>query len=434
MPLELGKINATGRRVKIAGSDGAIKANMGGAFSVIRDKLENMKTSETEIRFLSDEDSDYALLEKAIARGDFGYLGVHSRILAEQRSPPSVADFIESVRGNIDYSDAQKSFDDYNRARTALPTRYDSPGQFSILTNLISSVLNAATGRGIEISDLPKIATLPTGKINACAVRLQGASSAFLLFDSELLTFCNLFAKAWAQCFPTKEIEDGRFQLDLNYQSIEGHLSTEGQEGIRRFREVLFAISEKGSPTLAPPYPPTPSIVYPMEKIRDVMEWSVVGHELAHYMHGDIDPAFSHIARIAATSGGSNLPKAYIQEHLADAAGTLLALDCAYNDGTHFSLAYLGSECWYGSMLLLERFLRFHSGTDGASWQCPDGREHPSWFKRQQLIRSAAFDWYQEDEVKAILAETISFMDCILDQIWGCLTECDQLDRHDSGN
>jgi hypothetical protein len=375
------------------------------------------------IRYLSDEDSDYALLESAIEKGHLGDMIDYNRVKVEQASPPSVDDFIRSVGGNTDYADAQKCFDDDARARAALPTRFDSPGQYSILTDLIANVLDAAAHRGIQISYLPKIATLPTGQINACALRVDGASSPFLLFDSELLSFCNLFAKAWALCIPKKDIEGGRFQFELYHQSIPRYLSSSGKEGIRRFHEVLSAITEKGSPTLAPPYPPPPSIVYPAERIRTVMEHLVVGHELAHYVHGDIGVDLYRAIKKSVGAYQGTIPDAHSQEHLADVVGALLALDCEYYNETHFSLAYLGLECWFASMLLLERFGAAHIGSDINGWDSPSSLSHPSWFNRRQVIRSAVFDWYQEKELVSIISENISFMEVVIDHIWGCLKE-----------
>lgn len=69
------------------------------------------------------------------------------------------------------------------------PTRYEDPRNYFDMVLLLAAVLDHLTERGTPVQDIPLIATLPSGDINAQIRRLPGVPT-IILFDHGLFRFC----------------------------------------------------------------------------------------------------------------------------------------------------------------------------------------------------------------------------------------------------
>jgi hypothetical protein len=169
---------------------------------------------------------------------------------------------------------------------------------FYILNRLVSRIRNAAKALGLNTDDFPHYACIPSGLVNASAVKLPGVERSFLLFDSQLFIFCHLFAKGFARCLPIVGQGEG-VSYSCEIDQVQRRLESM-PELTTRLADLLFAYATTGSPGRARPYFPEEHYVPMIDALREGMELFVVGHEFAHIYAGhlaDILQRFSVTSR-----------------------------------------------------------------------------------------------------------------------------------------
>src|SRR3989338_4525505 len=132
--------------------------------------------------YLSDSNDDFRILENYLASGEFGILKGALKHL-EHQNLEMMKQVMASVLHAMPDIASSKDVDDFvTKIPLEIPTKYDSPLAYQLLKGLIQKIKDAAAGIGLDISTFPHYSSIPTKQVNACAVRLPGATKPFLLF------------------------------------------------------------------------------------------------------------------------------------------------------------------------------------------------------------------------------------------------------------
>lgn len=334
-----------------------------------------------KISYLSDTDPDYSSLEQHLKAGGFGELS-DQWLHEAQQNLASLENVFNRVADNMPWLTPEVREQLVKVEDVTLPTRFDSPLHFRILDGLISRIREAARSIGLDITSFPHYSCIPTGQVNASAVKLPHAQRSFLLFDSQLFIYCNLFAKAFAQCLPvTGRGENISYSTDIDL--VRRRLKSKPIV-TKRLAEVLFAYATTGYPGHAGQYNPEKDYMPLVQTLRDGMELFVVGHEFGHVYAG-------HLSEILRRFGivSENLPLesvSHVQEHEADCLGLLLTLKAMSEQGYDASLSFIGIEMFFVSLELAARARHFiNDGTDETYVDLPS-ESHPSNSRRREVI------------------------------------------------
>jgi len=346
-----------------------------------------------KVTFRSDRESDFAHLEQHLTAGSFGNLPDTGRHQAEHdvdRLGEAMGTLLSGLPWATDEIRAQLAeFDDLD-----LPTRYDSPTQFRILGKLVSRVKAAAELIGIETKMFPYFSCIPTGLVNASAVVIPNVSRSFLLFDSELLLYCHLFAKAFAQCLPVigrSEMLSLSVDIELVKERIyQVPVLTES------FADLLSSYSVTGSPSQSKHYNPEADYLHLIDILRDGMELFVVAHEFGHVYSDHLAGILKRLGLREEDLLGEN--PSHRQEHEADLIGMVLTLQAMSDSGYDAALAYVGIELFFVSLDMASRarHIVLHGTAEG--YVDSASASHPSSGDRRILLRESLGTFIAEEE------------------------------------
>jgi hypothetical protein len=228
------------------------------------------------------------------------------------------------------------------------PTRFEDPVRYSIILNLKTEIEEVAKDLSIPIPTELVVGTLPSGRVNAMAIKVPSSDDFVVLFESELFTFANLLSKVVAKAMPFTGVEKGmlRFSTDLD-RPLDSDV-------LRRFQEVLFAYLLHGRPSAAPPYIIDGPYIGLAGYLRHSMELFVLGHEYGHI----IGKHFSTDQKTSFFLGGAEVNEIvynWQQELEADALGTQLMLKAMLKRGMDLSLSFWGADFFFSCIEIVER-------------------------------------------------------------------------------
>src|SRR5690606_24551688 len=238
----------------------------------------------------------YKQLENFIASGQCGEL-----FQKETNSLFHSPDVIQSFEPMANEILKQLSIEgDYTSSLpTELPTRYDNPFGYKILSDLVDALKETCQETGMPLTDFPPYSCIPTGVINAYAASVGNPATKFLLFDSQIFFFCNLLSKIVATSQPIINV-DGILRTSVDPELVARHLD-ENDEPVVRLMQLLEA-SLYSSPSETPAYLPKPPYISLVDLLRNSMELFIVAHEFGHVDAGHLGPLLK-----AVSSAGNDL-------------------------------------------------------------------------------------------------------------------------------
>jgi hypothetical protein len=336
-----------------------------------------------QVAYKSDTHPDFALLEEALRQGLLGPMPHRWMHEAEQELDGlriAMSNWAETVPW---MSEAQKAnlpqFEDVE-----LPTHFDSPSQFRILTRLVERIQRAAETLGLEMGDFPHFACIPSGLVNASAVSINGSTRPFILFDSQLFLYCHLFAKCFARCLPIVSTGE-QVSVSVDVENAKRRIDSV-PELVERLVDLLLAYAGQGAPSASRPYPPEREYIGLIDVIRDGMELFIVAHELGHVYSGHVADM---IRRFAVESEGDEASAEHVQEHEADLVGLLLTLQAMADAGFDPALSFVGVELFFKSLETASRAELVIKVGDDSSYIDEPSDSHPSNAARIELLRDA---------------------------------------------
>jgi hypothetical protein len=363
------------------------------------------------ITYLSDTDPDYKCLENHLASGDFGILGDLVHYAAHQiRSiyEPIIRKL--HLHFGIESDTYLQNFD----SGIILPTRFDSPFQYELVNSIIEEVKLACISVGVDTASFPLYATIPTGVVNAAAVQLPCSSKSFLVFDSQIFTYCNMFSKAFAQCLPINISESDVLTFETNFEKSISHIKS-GTTIIEKFIDLLEALSKSGRASNANPYLPEPEYSSLSAKIRRGMEIFIVAHEFGHVYSGHVSqimPRFFVVDNTLSTSPN------HLQEFEADSIGLQLSLLTQKSSDTSIQIIFISVYLFFFSLDLLDRWNYLISNGSDNGYLQTDSETHPRHSARQQNLISTFTEIVQSKQAQKEIKVLTFNLSAIIEALW----------------
>ncbi|MFE2013489.1 hypothetical protein [Streptomyces sp. NPDC059491] len=232
----------------------------------------------------------------------------------------------------------------------------------------------------------PVLGMLATGEINA--VTLLAPSGAHVVaFESELLSFANLFGKAVALAMPHEARQDGGIAFSAEIDEVRRHVR-DSPEAVRRFRDVVLAYLLEGRPSKASPYLPSEAVRTLGYIFQQGMELFVLGHEYGHVMAGHVADRKTPrrmlgVGHVPVTEVGWR----WEQEGVADVIGWKLCLG-AMSGEVGLELSHAGVELFFSAYEVLNRAVPLLM--TGVNAPLPGSSTHPPADLRRDIVRTLA--------------------------------------------
>jgi hypothetical protein len=162
-------------------------------------------------------------------------------------------------------------------AGVPVPTRFESPQGYAILTGLADDIL-AALAEDVTLPNPPLIGTLPLGWPTALLVRVPDSTAHLAIVDDKFTTFANLLAKACAQGLMPDPNDDSE-------EAWKAGLVSATHPGVARYVEFVTATLLAG-PAAAPGYWPDRASSHISSQLRTAIELFVVAAPFAQLAEG----------------------------------------------------------------------------------------------------------------------------------------------------
>ena len=341
------------------------------------------------MKYLSDEFDHYRQLEEFIGNGECGEL-LHQETNSQFHLPEVLESFeplANAISKQLAINSEYKSL-----LPSTIPTRYDNPFAYKIVSDLVDHLKVTCQELGIQTDTFPPYSCIPTGVINAYAANVGSPPTRFLLFDSQVFFFCNLWAKIIATSQPI--IGEGEYvQTSTDPVLVRKHLDA-NDASVLHLRELLEA-SLFGSPSDAPAYLPARLYIPQIDLLRDSMELFIVAHEFGHVYAGHLGPLLNAVSKTSSEliSDANDSQK---NEYEADSIALLLTLKTMQRRGFDLPLSYIGPYLFFSGLSLLDQYSDFKEGitTEHVS------SGHPSNTDRQAMLNHVVAALAPDDEYK----------------------------------
>ncbi|PFY96966.1 ImmA/IrrE family metallo-endopeptidase [Bacillus wiedmannii] len=259
---------------------------------------------------------------------------------------------------------------------------YENQVGYNMLVHLLDNIEKASKDLGFTIPTRPIIGTLPTGKVQAMAMRHYVSKEPMIIFEYELFTFTNLISKSVLLSLPFEQ-KNGVTKFSSSEENIK-KMIVQDQTGVQKFLEVLLAYLIKGQPTLATPYYPNEKIIGLNSQITHLMELFVMGHEYAHILLGHTNCSKQKESGIS-TEVLTEMIFKWNQEFEADGLSLILILQSFSNKNFYdMPLLYAGVDLFLSCLDIMDRSISII--LSGKEEQRMDD-SHPPVSERRDYIR-----------------------------------------------
>lgn len=298
---------------------------------------------------------------------------------------------------------------------TDLPSPYEDPHQYHIITTLADSIEKAAARVGREVPFRPLFGTLASGRVNAMAVLVPGQQEYLIFFESGLFGFANLLCKAVSQLFSFEGTEGENLRFSTDAAKIRETIAKDPMLGLRYF-EAITAYVMQGDPHRAPPYAPVGSAALIGSIMRSSMELFVLGHEYGHVLSGHFDRGRRRAAALPLGTQQEEVVQNWREEIEADSVGLELMLSAMQLRGIDPTLSYCGADFFFCCIDAVERaVLTLETGETREEGIAAD--THPPTSLRREALRRITQNSVPSELAKGMLGLADS-VDEIMDALW----------------
>lgn len=281
----------------------------------------------------------------------------------------------------------KKEFEEIRSA--PIPTEYQEKFLYSILQKYSDEVIRIAREANFQISEKIVIGTLPTGEVNARAIRVP-SGGIIIALNYGLFLFIHLLAKAVSSFFPLETDKDDKLVLSASDDDVTRSLEA-NSEGHVRFVEVLLAYVVLGDPSYARPYFQKGPQVFLSSAMRDITEFFVVAHEYSHLFlnHRAIEPKFQR--KLLGQVKVNEIVRSWKAELEADNLALQITLAYCQTRGYDPSFLCMGTDFLFSCMEIVEE----------ASGSRPSPT-HPPANDRRESLRKWISDNFKEQSSAAL--------------------------------
>ncbi|MEM3089150.1 MAG: hypothetical protein QXY22_01120, partial [Candidatus Nitrosotenuis sp.] len=285
-----------------------------------------------------------------------------------------------------------------------MPTRLQDPSSYSevmhfwkIIQDILPTIqlTNRETKESQSLKELglkivtPHFGTVHIGSINASTISCDNGDC-LIVFEVELMTFCNLLCKIIAKTFPIYDPKDNK-NIEYYKEKIIEKIN-QNPEIVQRFEELVVAFVTTGRAATAPQYLLEPKYYPFLDHLRLAMEVFIMGHEYAHILLGHVDANYAR--KDLVMTDVLSVVFSWDQESNADFLGLPLMMEGLNKIGYGYSpISYCGAEAFFSAFEILERarcLIQF--GNDEWYWRnCSEtGKisDHPPAEVRRNKLRA----------------------------------------------
>ena len=252
------------------------------------------------------------------------------------------------------------------RKKIKLPTKYEVLTDYSLILShaeLIEKAIpylgfmDQTTGINYSLKDLnmnivrPTFGTLPYGDLNAMAYSFDNGEY-LIIFESELLQFCNLITKIVARSFPYEE-KDGKIIYQFTEQTVLSKLESD-EVILGRFQDLLINYLITGYATAAKQYYLEGAYLDLHAHLLESMETFIMGHEYSHIL-------LRHIGSDQPQKNLTNAEKfkmtySWPEEYEADGLGLpLMLIGLRFIGKQNDFISYCGAELFFSAYEIIQR-------------------------------------------------------------------------------
>lgn len=370
-----------------------------------------------KITYLSDTNPDFACLERYLSDGYFGQLNDEYNAVIEKEAKTflaSMKDFFGS--STLSQEESNLLLEHVYKEHLTLPTKYESISQYNILTSLTTRIQQSIKDLKLDFEYFPYYTTIPTGEVNACAIKLPEAEKEFLLFDSQLFLYCHLFSKAFSLCLPLEKKDEQGVFLSIEKKTVDLHLNQNENLCMDRMIDILENYTINNHPGAATQYFAPKEYEGYINLIRDGMELMIVGHEFGHFHRGHLNE--NTMLAMAKAEQTNLISKDHREEYEADLIGCMLAYKSLLRDGYDSALSYIGIDLFFSSMILSLRYESLKSGIKSEDFIEEESDSHPTFENRRRFLRLLVkeIDGFKEN-IESI-ESLYSAYDKVIESIW----------------
>jgi len=316
--------------------------------------------------------------------------------LPSSRVPPEfLEEAVESYIGNLvnekklkELKAAVKRY--FEETRSApMPTEYQEKILYFLLQKFSDEVVRIAREANFQISEKIVVGTLPTGEVNARAIRVP-SGGIIIALNYGLFLFIHLLAKAVSSFFPLKTDKDNKLVFSISDDDVTRYLGA-NSEGHVRFVDVLLAYVVLGDPSYARQYFQKGPHFILTSVMRDIAEFFVVAHEYSHLFlnHCAMEPRFQR--KLLGQVKVNEIVRSWKDEMEADNLALQITLAYGQTCGYDLSLSYMGTDFLFSCMEIVEE----------ASGSGPSPT-HPLANDRRESLRKWISDNFKEQSSAAL--------------------------------
>jgi hypothetical protein len=288
----------------------------------------------------------------------------------------------------------------FQKARSAeLPSEWEDSDIYSILKQLESDVLAAIGELGLELAGEVAVGSLPTGSLNALAIRAP-AGGAVVAVNQGAHLFLYKMAQVVAEFLDETEPGDCTISwpgeasaataLRLRWEDTARALEVNTQ-GHLRFQELLLAYVALGDAGYAQHYASPGLRMRFVGLLSFTADMFVVAHEYAHVVCGHTASRLARRARLPSGIEFEESVRCHKEEMEADALAFKITVTHNRKRGADLPLSYVGVDFLF-SCLEIDETLR---GTSSS-------RSHPSASDRRDSLRRRVTEQYPEQSVASL--------------------------------
>lgn len=309
------------------------------------------------------------------------------------------------------------------RKKIKLPTKYEMFPDYSIILDLAELIekaipslgfTNKKTGVNYSLKDLnmnivkPTFGTLPYGDLNARTYAFDNGEY-LIIFESELLQFCNLITKIIAKSFPYKK-KNGKITYQFDEQAVLEKLEHD-KTILTRFQDLVISYLTTGYARAAKQYYLEGEYLDLHAHLLEAMETFIMGHEYSHILLQHIG---SKTQKNLNSADKFQMIYSWPQEFQADGLGLPLMLIGLRHIGKQNDfISYCGSELFFSAYEIIQRgACILKNGHDDFYWR--GGRSdgllgtHPPADSRRENLRKLMKNSYGGKSIEtSLLVEKI---------------------------
>lgn len=247
--------------------------------------------------------------------------------------------------------DILRPSDDFPMAKSSSSPLQD-PYAYGAVRKLWIEVDRLSTRHGDRLERQPLLGTLPTGLINARALRLPTNGETAILFDDEIRVLAHMIAKVVA-CVITVPDGDGPNSVDIDLnraQDPERH----APDAVRWFAATVDSYMRDGWIRILPVWMIPPAAHRLALILCDAFEMFVMGHEYGHLARAHHEGAVHQVIR---EEGVTEAAMQRSQEIEADAYGLRTACDATMEEFGTPIIGFWGAYIAAKGFELLDRAL-----------------------------------------------------------------------------